>query len=163
MYSLIISPYSKPLKNGRRNAKNYPFWLELIPLLLRENYKIIQIGVTGESIIPGITSSVFNPSLKDLSAIVNSADTWISVDNFFPHFCALIAQKPGIVLWGKSDPKIFGHPLNINLLKDRKYLREEREQFSWWDNEPFEEEVFISPETVVTTLKESFTHANSKQ
>ncbi len=160
MYSLIISPYSKPLRNGQRNAKNYPFWLELVSLLLKENYKIIQIGVTGELVIPGITSSVFNPSLEDLSTIVNSVDTWISVDNFFPHFCALVVQKPGIVLWGKSDPKIFGHPLNINLLKDRKYLRSE--QFRWWDDELFEEEVFISPKKVVSTLKESFAHANSK-
>jgi ADP-heptose:LPS heptosyltransferase len=160
MHSLIISPYSKPLKTGQKNAKNYPFWPELVSLLLRENWKVIQIGVTGESIIPGITSSVFNASLEKLLPIVKEATAWISVDNFFPHFCAIVAKKPGIVLWGKSDPKIFGHPLNINLLKDRKYLK--KEQFQWWHYEPFDPNVFVSPEVVITTLKESFSYANSK-
>jgi|GEM_PF-683242 hypothetical protein len=160
MYSLIISPYSKPLKNGRKNAKNYPFWPELVAQLQQNNCKITQVGVAGEDVITGVTSTVFNSPLKDLIPIIHSADTWISVDNFFPHFCALVARKPGIVLWGKSDPRIFGHILNINLLKGRHYLKPE--QFRWWDDEPFNPEVFVAPEIVVTTLQESFSYANSK-
>ena len=42
---IIISPYSKPLRNGLNNPKNYPYWKELISLI---NEEIIQVGVDGE-------------------------------------------------------------------------------------------------------------------
>ena len=42
---IIIQPYAKPLVNGKRNPKNYPYWKELISKIKEP---IIQIGVEGE-------------------------------------------------------------------------------------------------------------------
>jgi hypothetical protein len=58
--------------------------------------------------------------------------------------------KPGIVLWGQSDPLIFGHPENNNLLKDRKYLREK--QFWWWEQCDYNAEAFVRPEEIIKHL-----------
>jgi hypothetical protein len=57
----------------------------------------------------------------------------------------------GVVIWGKSDPLLFGYPENVNLLKDRKYLR--ARQFYIWDDEPFDPEVFVEPAEVVKAVK----------
>ena len=50
----------------------------------------------------------------------------------------------------KSDPNIFGHPENINLLKDRSYLAEQ--QFLWWDLYEYNPEAFVKPEEVLKFL-----------
>ena len=44
---IIISPYSKKLENGKMNPKNYPYWKELISLLLKSE-TIIQVGTIDE-------------------------------------------------------------------------------------------------------------------
>jgi hypothetical protein len=78
--------------------------------------------------------------------------TWIGVDSFFQHFCWDLG-KPGIVIWGQSDPNIFGHPENINLLKDRKYLREK--QFWLWEQAEYNEEAFVLPVAVLKHLNKN--------
>lgn len=160
MQTILISPYSKPLRNGKQNPKNYPFWSELVSLLVRDKYKVIQIGVTGEEVISQISSILFNSSLSQLRDLVNGATTWIAIDNFFPHFATIECKKSGVVLFGKSDPKIFGHLQNINLLKERKYLRSE--QWKWWEEEEYNPEVFVSPQEVYTVVKENFPYASTK-
>ena len=55
------------------------------------------------------------------------------------------------MLFGQSDPLIFGHPENINLLKDRKYLREQ--QFWWWEQCEYKEDAFVRPEEVIKYLE----------
>ena len=142
---IIISPYSKKLRNGKTNPKNYPYWKELIPLIRYDT--IIQIGVTGEEQLVEEFHKDLN--LQQLAELVQECRTWISVDSFFQHFCWDLG-KPGIVLWGQSDPSIFGHPENINLLKDRKYLREK--QFWIWEQCEFREDCWVSPEEVAKQL-----------
>jgi hypothetical protein len=58
--------------------------------------------------------------------------------------------KQGIVLWSVSDPNIYGHPENINLLKDRSYLA--KNQFLWWDFVEYNADAFVSPEEVIYNL-----------
>jgi len=149
MKAIIISPYSRRLrgdKSSNVNPKNYPYWDELVKLL-RENYGyVIQVGLAGEEKISGVDGVVFNKPLKELKKLVEEYDTWISVDNFFQHFCSLIG-KPGIVLFGQSDPLIFGHPENINLLKDRKYLRPD--QFNIWEACEVNKDAFVTPQEVL--------------
>ena len=58
--------------------------------------------------------------------------------------------KQGIVLWGPSDPLIFGHPENINLLKDRKYLVPN--QFLIWEQQEYQSERFVKPNEVMEHL-----------
>ena len=142
---IIIAPYAKKLRNGKNNPKNYPWWPDLISLI---DEPIVQIGVDGEKqLVEDFRKDLSVPELYDL---IEECRTWISVDSFFQHL-AWDAGKPGIVLFGQSDPIIFGHPENINLLKDRKYLREQ--QFWLWEQCDYIEEAFVEPKDVVEYLK----------
>jgi ADP-heptose:LPS heptosyltransferase len=143
---IIISPYSKKLRTEKpqENPKNYPYWKELISLIDRP---IVQVGVEGEEqLVPDFRK---NLSIPELSTLIMECQTWIGVDSFFQHLCWDLG-KPGIVLWGQSDPLIFGHPENTNLLVDRKYLREK--QFWWWEQCEYKKECFVSPKEVVKFL-----------
>jgi hypothetical protein len=62
--------------------------------------------------------------------------------------------RPGVVIFGPSDPVIFGHEENVNLLKDRRFLR--KQQFWLWSQiEPHlasNPDIFVSPEVVVAAV-----------
>lgn len=141
---IIIHPFARPLRDGRENPKNYPYWKELISMI---EEPIVQIGVDGEQQL--VDDFRKNLSLNDLSKLVKECRTWIGVDSFFQHFCWDM-NKHGIVLWGQSDPNIFGHPENINLLNDRKYLR--KDQFLIWDGAEYKPEAFVLPSEVIKFL-----------
>lgn len=139
---IIIQPWAKPLRNGKKNAKNYPYWKKLIDSLPDE--QIIQIGLEGEEqLVPDFRKGL---SMKELSALVNECELWISIDSFLQHL-AWTLGKPGIVLFGVSDPNIFGHKENINLLRDKKNLR--RLQFDMWENEKYDPNVFVKPHIII--------------
>jgi ADP-heptose:LPS heptosyltransferase len=138
---ILISPYAQKLRNGNQNPKNYPWWPELISKIDEE---IVQVGIKGE--IQLVEDFRQNLSLSELSELILKCRTWISVDSFFQHF-AWDLGKYGIVLWGQSDPNIFGHPENTNLLKDRSYLREK--QFWLWEQCEYKKESFVDPDEVI--------------
>ena len=47
---IVISPYSKKLRNGKENPKNYPYWEELIAWIqINVGFDIVQVGVEGET------------------------------------------------------------------------------------------------------------------
>lgn len=141
---IIISPYAKRLTNGKRNPKNYPHWQELISQI---NEPIIQVGVTGEvQLTPDFRR---NLSLPDLRSLIKECRIWISCDSFFQHL-AWSESKKGIVLWSVSDPLIYGHPENINLLKDRSCLAPD--QFLWWEHTEHDPTKFVDPYTVLKLL-----------
>ena len=138
---ILISPYSKKLVNGKQNPKNYPYWKELIKLI---DEPIIQVGIDGEEqLVPEFCKNLPIARLKELIA---ECRTWIGCDSFFQHL-AWDCKKPGIVLWSVSDPLIYGHPENINLLKNRDYLA--LNQFLWWDFTEYNLDAFVLPEEVV--------------
>lgn len=143
---IIISPYAKPLRNGGNNPKNYPYWKELIALI-GDDEPIVQVGTKGE--VQLVEDFRTDLSMIRLNDLVASARIWVSVDSFFQHFCWDIG-KPGIVLWGQSDPIIFGHPENTNLIKDRAFLRQN--QFLWWEDELYMKEAFVLPEVVLKEI-----------
>ncbi len=152
MKNIVISPFSRPLRSGKKNAKNYPYWKEIINILRSQGYNIIQVGVEGEEDL-GTGNFLKNIPFKKLKILLEQSYFWISVDNFINHFGSYINKK-GVVIFGKSDPKIFGYEKNVNILKDRKYLR--KDQFGIWDTEDFSEEVFLSPEKVVEIINSNF-------
>lgn len=142
---IIISPYSKFMRNGQKHPKNYPYWEQVLKQIKEP---VIQVGVEGEAQL--VSDFRKNLSLAELGKLVNESKTWMSCDSFIQHFCWDLG-KPGIVVFGQSDPNIFGHPENINLLKDRKYLREK--QFWIWEQAEFIEEAFVTPDVVIDALK----------
>lgn len=138
---IIISPYAKALQNGKRNPKNYPFWNELIKLI---DEPIVQVGIEGEEKL--VDDFRPNLSMPELRQLIKDCRIWIGVDSFFQHL-AWSEGKPGIVLWSVSDPLIFGHPENWNLLKSRDNLA--KNQFLWWDFIEHDKEKFVLPEEVI--------------
>lgn len=142
---ILLAPWAKKLRVDKPHPKNYPYWPEVIKGI---NEPIIQIGIEGE--VQLVDDFRKNLSLSELGNLVRECKTWLSVDSFFQHFCWDLG-KPGIVVWGPSDPLIFGHPENVNLLKDRSYLRPN--QFWWWEQCDFNENSFVEPTIVVDAVK----------
>lgn len=141
---IIIAPYAQKLRNGKQNPKNYPYWEELIKLI---DEPIVQVGVRGEKQL--VDDFRMNLPISELRKLIQECRTWIGVDSFFQHL-AWDEGKKGIVLWGVSDPLIFGHPENINLLKDRSYLA--TNQFLWWELTEHKDERFVKPKEVLDYL-----------
>ena len=147
---ILISPYSKPMRNGKENPKNYPHWKELVRLLQERGHEITQAKFGVESTIWAVSQTVNYSTLKVVDMLIDTHNTFISVDNFLPHL-AHFRKKYGVVLWGKSDPEIFGYSENINLLKDRKNLRVR--QFETWEADTFDPTVFVDPQIVVEAVE----------
>lgn len=148
MKKILISPYSKLMRNGQKNPKNYPYWKEVVAILKSRGYHIVQVGVSGEEPIDA-DEVCNNKRLKDLKKMLLESDGWASVDNFFNHFATFYGKK-GVVVFGRSDPLIFGYAQNINLLKSRDCLREQ--QFELWEQDVFREDVFVDPSIVADAI-----------
>ena len=143
---IIIAPYAQKLRTGNLNPKNYPHWKELIEQIKEP---IIQVGVEGETqLVPDFRK---NLPIPELCTLLKECRIWISVDSFIQHL-GWDEGKKGIVLWGPSDPLIFGHPENINLLKDRSCLVEN--QFIWWEATEHKNDRFVKPKEVLKYLEE---------
>jgi ADP-heptose:LPS heptosyltransferase len=143
---IIISPYAKALLSGKQNPKNYPYWKELIAMI---DEPIVQVGVEGEEqLVPDFRK---NLPITELRKLIQECRIWISCDSFLQHL-GWDEGKKGIVLWAVSDPLIFGHPENINLLLDRKHLV--KNQFLWWEATEHKNERFVKPKVVLEHLKE---------
>ena len=143
---IIIAPYAQKLRTNKLNPKNYPYWKELIAQI---DEPIIQVGVEGEEQL--VENFLIDQPIDELRKLIQTCHTWIGVDSFFQHL-AWDEGKKGIVLWGPSDPLIFGHPENINLLKDRSHLV--NNQFMWWEATEHQNERFVEPQIVLEHLKE---------
>lgn len=141
---IVISPYAKKLNNGKENPKNFPYWEELISMI---DEPIVQIGISGErQLVPDFRQ---NLSMQELKTLLQECRTWIACDSFFQHL-AWTQNKQGVVIWSISDPLIFGHPENINLLKDRANLAPN--QFLWWEAYEFDPRRFVTAEQVFQAI-----------
>ena len=143
---ILIHPYAKKLISGKENPKNYPYWEELIQKIPKSIH-IIQIGIEGEKQL--VDDFRKNLPINQLRQLIKDCRIWIGVDSFFQHL-AWSESKAGIVLWSVSDPLIYGHTANNNLLKDRVYLA--KNQFLWWENTEHNPDAFVKPEEVIKFL-----------
>jgi hypothetical protein len=123
-------------RGNNLTAKSYHYWDELISLL--EGHEIKEI----KGILPE----------NEIINLVNWCDKWISIDSFLQHLVAYHKLKPGIVIWGLSDPELFGYKENINLLKDKKYLRQGIEQYLFWKDVPIKKDSFVSAKEVYNSM-----------
>lgn len=149
--NILISPFARFLRNGEQNAKNYPYWKEVINSLKEQGHTITQIGVDGEKAFKKVDKVFFSQPLQKIKQLVLECNLWISVDTFLPHLAHHL-NKSGIVIWSVSDPIVFGYKENINLLKDTKYLR--KNQFDNWEAQEYNEDAFVKPEVVIKAVEE---------
>lgn len=151
MMKILLFPYAKTMRNGQKHPKNYPFWPELVELLKADGHQLTQVGVEGEpAIVEDFRSGI---GYAELCKFVRTFDTWIGVDSYGQHM-AWSAGVRGIAIFGQSDPLIFGHSENVNLLKSRDHLREK--QFWLWEQCLADDSVWVSPAEVVAALKTNF-------
>lgn len=160
MKKIIISPYSKKLKNGKTNPKNYPYWKELVQLLIKDGYEVEQFDLPNEPPINGITKWKKALPIYKIHEILPEYDFFISVDNFFHHMCAYHNFK-GYVLFSQSDPKIFGHDLHTNIYKDTKYFR--LKQFEIWEQCEYNNDAFLSAKSVFDIIKNKENEKSEKR
>lgn len=142
---IVISPYAKKLTNGKENPKNFPYWKELVAMI---DEPVVQIGITGETQI--CTDFRQNLPIEELKKLLKECRTWISCDSFFQHL-GWSEGKYGNVIWSISDPLIFGHPENNNLLKDRSFLADN--QFLWWESHEFDANRFLTAKQVFQAIR----------
>jgi ADP-heptose:LPS heptosyltransferase len=149
--NIVIFPFAKTMRQEKQHPKNYPWWPEVVAKLTELGHTIIQVGASGEEqLVEDFRSGL---TLDELATIIKSCDTWIGVDSFGQHFCWDLGVR-GVAIFGQSDPKIFGHEENINLLKSRDYLRDK--QFWLWEQAEFNEDSFVSPDVVVAAVIDNF-------
>ena len=144
--NILIATCSKKLRNGKENPKNYPWWPELLHELGMD-FHVTQIAAAGDRRYAA--DYRVGLSMADITKLVAECAFWVSVDSFLPHLAHHLG-KPGVVLWAKSDPVIYGYPENLNLLKDRKYLR--KSPFDIWEHETFDSAAFMSVPAIVSAV-----------
>ena len=149
---VLISAFSKTMRNGEMNPKNYPTKLfqEFIDIITKNGHEVTQLCYKDEKLLNNV-SHLMNIPLKEVANVVKSFDIFISVDNFLPHL--VHAEKvgvPGIVIFSLSDPLIYGYRENINLIKSRAFLR--TKQFDVWESEKYNPVAFIEVKTLLNSF-----------
>jgi ADP-heptose:LPS heptosyltransferase len=146
---IMISAWAKQLPDGKWNPKNYPYWSDLIAMLPEPH---VQVGLQGETQL--VSDFRCNLSLVDLAELIHACAFWISCDSFVQHY-AWDLGKPGVVLWGPSDPKIYGHPENLNITKGPQF--QSRDQFLMWNLIENRPDWWVPPHDVVTQIRARWT------
>lgn len=156
---IVIAPFAAKRRDGQPNAKNpsIRWWQTVVRKLNEHGYDVIQIAGLGEERITGVAQFIVNWPLDKLKPLINECDVWLSVDSFLPHLCWESNLKSGVVIFSVSDPVIFGHEGNTNVLKSRKYLREL--QFQDWLSQDWNEDTFVTPDQVIEAV---LNHVNSQ-
>lgn len=147
--TILFAPFAaqSPQLNGSGSPKSYPFAKQLGEMLLSAGHNVIQVGgEKDEQVVPDFRK---NLSFEEVSQLIDSADTAICVDSYLQHHCWFM-NKRAVVLWGISDPLIFGHSFHLNLLKDRSFLR--RNQFDLYYSNEHNPEAFVTPTEVIKAL-----------
>ena len=151
--NILIHPYAARLHNGAPNPKNFPWWADVVAQLNELGYEVVQIGIKGEDRVEGVGQFIVGWPLQRLRHVVDDCATFISVDSFLPHFTHVeCGRKRGVVIWSQSDPLIWGHPENINLLKDRNSLA--ANQFLWWEATEHNPDTFVKPEEILPHIND---------
>jgi ADP-heptose:LPS heptosyltransferase len=145
---LLFAPYARKLRNDKVNPKSYPWPKDLVALLEKQGYEVIQIGVKEEEQVA--TRFETNLSFQEVTRLLEETDTFVAVDSFLQHAAWSIGKR-GTVIFSQSDPKIFGHRIHNNLLKDRKYLRPN--QFDLWESTEKNDEAFFDWDEVYERMK----------
>lgn len=149
---IYLSCYSRSMRYNitTPNPKNYPYWKELVSLMKQKtNWELTQVKQLDEPSFDEIYLMTDFSLDKIAQKVKHEMDFFVSIDSFLPHM-ANYYGKVGFVIFGQSDPEIFGYKENFNILKDRRNLR--KEQFWNWEQTPYRDDVFVSPEKVFEIL-----------
>ena len=146
---ILFAPFAarSPSLKGQPSPKDYPNPKELAALL-ESAHEVIQVGGKEDEQV----AKDFRPNLSftELGKLIDESQTGICCDSYLQHYY-WYRDRRAIVLWGISDPIIFGHPENLNLLVDRAFLR--TNQFDLYYTSDYRAEAFIDPSKVIEALR----------
>ena len=91
----------------------FEHWVNLTNLLYND-FDVVQVGMPNEQLINGALDLRGKISFRHLLALTLFCVTWVDIDSFLQHAGAAV-KKPGVVLWGRTDPRVFGHTINTNM------------------------------------------------
>ncbi len=149
MKRLVLSPYSSKVANPLGNPKNYPRFQDVVTILKNTGiWHITQIGTATETAFTNVDAMMTNATLDQIEQLIETCDVWLAVDNFLHHM--LRNNSKGVVVWGQSDPNLFGYGNHVNLLKSRSYLREN--QFGTWDECQYRTDCWVGPDEVASAV-----------
>ncbi len=105
---------------GWSRYKEYPYNKELIKLLPREDFKIIQIGGPQDKPIDDVECSALGRSFSEQLAIQCWADLHVGPDSVFNHtsnfnWSHKNARTPAVIYFGSTSPKLSGYHFNENI------------------------------------------------
>jgi ADP-heptose:LPS heptosyltransferase len=115
----LVSQYPMPVAIHVAGAcsrnKSWPIshWTELV----RRNpqYTFLQLGLPDGELIPGVVDLREKlPSLRAQFAVLKYVKAFVGIDSSFAHATNAFGT-PGVVLYGASNPLIWGHSNNSNL------------------------------------------------
>lgn len=115
----MLAPYENPviIHVHSRSCKNEEWfadkWEELVRIT--PGCTFIQLGLMDEVSIKGAVD-MRGTSFREALALVKHSRSFIGVNSSFSHATNAF-DIPGVVLFGASNPEIWGHDVNINLYK----------------------------------------------
>ncbi len=146
--TILYAPFAAraPSLGGKPSPKDYPFAKELAELLETE-HEVIQVGGNGD--VQVAKDARINLPFNEVGKLIQESDVGITVDSYLQHHFWYLNRR-AIVLFGISDPLIFGHPEHMNLLKSRSHLRPN--QFDLYYLDQYNHDAFVTPEEVLNVL-----------
>jgi ADP-heptose:LPS heptosyltransferase len=112
---VLIAPYSAKSISGKQSVyKDWDDdrWREVISNIQQQGYKVYQLGTIDETRLGA--DEFISDNITKIISLVKYCYTFIGVDTWIGHAGAAL-NKPGIVLFGGTDPLLFGHDTNHNI------------------------------------------------
>lgn len=156
--NILFSPFCAkiPVQENNRvvgykpSAKTPYYWKEFTAVVhaTQKNWELLQIGAPDDEKLPHC--GFFSPKIpSEAIKLIKQSDTWLCPDTWLQHLASPI--KKGVVVWSRSDPKLFGYDTNINLLKDEKYIKPD--PWSTWHQTEYIKEAFVDYEEIILALE----------
>lgn len=149
--TILVQTIPQKLPSGKNNPKYWDYFKQLIALLKYQGWNTVQVGSDATE---NLDCHTFHKNLNynQILELLCSSTTWISVDSMLQHMADRI-KKPGIVIWSRSSPKLFGYDYNHNILVDEKYLR--TDQYGIWENCEYHAEAFPRYEKILELINDN--------
>lgn len=118
----LVGPYitvHSGSDNGTAVMKMWdlPSWTTLCSELRSQGHQVVQLGVKGEKKIQGV-SFIEATTLSDLVFLLGHSRLHIDGEGGLVHLAHSVGTK-SVVLFGATDPKVYGYPTNVNIYADK--------------------------------------------
>jgi hypothetical protein len=85
--------------------------------LLGPDFKIVQLGSTGDPKLPADADLRGKTTLREAAAILASSAAFVGLEGFLTHLARAVDCPAVVVFGGRARPETFGYPSNINLFE----------------------------------------------